>query len=71
MIRTDISDTHRYQCIYLINIPEPVQYHIYALTFPFDLRYKSVTYCYIRKYLYIHTFNVTVPLLMWLEIAAP
>ena len=37
--------THRYQCIYLINIPEPMQYHIYAMAFPFDLRCESVT-CY-------------------------
>ena len=32
------------QCIYLINIPEPVQYHIYAMAFPFNLRCESVTY---------------------------
>ena len=32
--------------IYLVNIPEPVQYHIYALAFPFDLRRESVTYTY-------------------------
>ena len=30
--------------VYLVNIPEPVQYHIYALGFPFDLRCESVTY---------------------------
>ena len=33
----------RYQCVYLVNIPEPVQYHIYAMAFPFDLRCKSAT----------------------------
>ena len=31
-------------CIYLVNIPEPVQYDIYTLDFPFDLRCESVTY---------------------------
>ena len=31
------------QCIYLVNIPEPVQHHIYAMAFPFDLRCESVT----------------------------
>ena len=36
--------THWYWCVYLINIPEPVQYDIYALAFPFDLRCESVTY---------------------------
>jgi len=30
-------------CI-LVNIPEPVQYVIYALTVPFDLRCESGTY---------------------------
>ena len=29
--------------IYLINIPEPVQYHIYAMAFPFGMRCDSVT----------------------------
>ena len=33
--------------VYLINIPDPVQYHIYAMGFPFDLRCESVTYIYI------------------------
>ena len=32
------------QCVYLVNIPEPVQYQIYALEFPFDLRCESATY---------------------------
>ena len=32
---------------YLVNIPEPVQYDIYTLAFPFDLRCESVTYIYI------------------------
>ena len=27
--------------LYLINIPEPVQYHIHAMVFPFDLRCES------------------------------
>ena len=35
---------------YLVNIPEPVQYHIYALAFPFDLWYGSVTFCNIFQY---------------------
>ena len=35
---------HWYQCIYLVNIPDPVQYHIYALAIPFDLRCESVSY---------------------------
>ena len=34
---------HCYLCINLVNIPEPVQYHIYAMVFSFDLRYESVT----------------------------
>ena len=34
---------HWYQCIYLVNNPEPVQYHIYAIAFPFNLRCESVT----------------------------
>ena len=42
--------THQYQCIYLVNIPEPVQYHIYAMAFPFDLRCQSVTFNYIQSY---------------------
>jgi len=29
---------------YLVNIPEPVQYKIYALALPFDLRCESGTY---------------------------
>jgi len=29
-------------CIYLVNIPEPVQYAIYTLASPFDLRCKVV-----------------------------
>ena len=33
--------------VYLINIPEPVQHHIYAMAFPFDLRCESVTCCFI------------------------
>ena len=37
---------HWYKFIYLINIPEPVQYHIYAMAFPFDLRCESVTLGY-------------------------
>ena len=32
------------QCVYLVNIPEPVQYKIYALALPFDLRCESGTY---------------------------
>ena len=38
--------THQYQCVYLVKIPEPVQYHIYAMAFPFDVRCESVTYKY-------------------------
>ena len=39
-----------------VNIPEPVQYHIYALAFPFDLRCESVTSVDIRIiYIYTHT----------------
>ena len=44
--------THQYQCIYLINNPEPVQYHIYAMAFPFDLRCVSVTY---NVHIHTHT----------------
>ena len=29
--------------VYLVNIPEPVQYKIYALALPFDLRCESGT----------------------------
>jgi len=36
--------THCGQCKYLVNIPEPVQYKIYALALPFDLRCESGTY---------------------------
>ena len=32
--------------LYLVNIPEPVQYDIYTLAFPFDLRCESVIYNY-------------------------
>ena len=32
--------------LYLVNIPEPVQYDIYTLAFPFDLRCESVTYIF-------------------------
>ena len=35
---------HWYQRMYLVNIPEPVQYQIYAMAFLFDLRCESVTY---------------------------
>jgi len=31
------------QWVYLVNIPEPVQYKIYALALPFDLRCESGT----------------------------
>ena len=31
------------QCVYLVNIPEPVQYKIYALALSFDLRCESGT----------------------------
>ena len=31
-----------YQCVYLINIPQPVQYRKYTLEFCFDLRCESV-----------------------------
>ena len=41
--------THQYQYVYLVNIPEPVQYHIYAIAFPFDLRCESVTYLFIDE----------------------
>ena len=44
--------THQYQCVYLVNIPEPVQYHIYAMAFPFDLRCESVTLAAIYMYIY-------------------
>ena len=44
--------THCYQCVYVVNIPEPVQYHIYAMAFPFDLRCESDTYIYIYIYIY-------------------
>ena len=30
--------------VYLVIIPEPVQYLIYALVLPCDLRYGSITY---------------------------
>jgi len=36
---------HWPQCVYLVNIPEPVQYKIYVLALPFDLRCESGT-CY-------------------------
>ena len=36
--------THWYQCIYVIDIPKPVQYDIYAMAFSFDLRCESVSY---------------------------
>ena len=36
--------------IYLINIPEPVQYVMYALAVPFDLRCESGTVCACYKY---------------------
>ena len=42
-----------YALIYLVNIAEPLQYHIYAIAFPFDLRYESVT-C---KYKALHCKN--------------
>ena len=32
------------QYVYLVNIPEPVQYHIYTLAFPFDLKCESATF---------------------------
>ena len=38
---------HLPQCVYLVTIPEPVQYKIYALALPFDLRCESGTYIYI------------------------
>ena len=38
-------------CIYLVNIPEPVQYVIYFLAIPFDLRYESGTL--LCKHIYI------------------
>ena len=34
---------HSPQCVYLVNIPEPVQYEIYALALPIDLRCESGT----------------------------
>ena len=27
-----------YALIYLVNIPEPVKYYIYAMAYPYDLR---------------------------------
>ena len=39
--------------VYLVNIPEPVQYDIYTLAFPFDLKCESVTYNIMHAY--IHT----------------
>ena len=47
----NIKILHWPQCVYLVNIPEPVQYKIYALALPFDLRCESVTYIY--TYIYI------------------
>ena len=34
------------QCVYLVNIPEPVQYKIYAPALPFDLRCESGIYSF-------------------------
>ena len=48
--------------MYLINIPEPVQYDIYTLqAFPFDLRCESVTYNIIcmQTFMYFNTFVAT------------
>ena len=46
-IRTVVSAIffilHWPQCIYLVNIPEPVQHKVYALALPFDLRCESGT----------------------------
>jgi len=39
------------QCVYFVNIPEPVQYKIYALALPFDLRCESGTLVYIALYI--------------------
>ena len=44
---------------YIINIPEPVQYHIYAMAFPFDLRCESVTLLYIPWIDTIINYEVT------------
>ena len=55
-----IRETHWYRCIYLINIPEPVQYHIYALAFSFDLRLK-VLHVYMCIYIYIYIYIYTYP----------
>ena len=39
---------------HLVNIPEPVQYDIYILAFPFDLRCESGNYIYIHTHIYIY-----------------
>ena len=50
LIYTHLSVQYLDVCVYLINIPEPVQYDIYTLAFPFDLRHESVTYYNILQY---------------------
>ena len=53
---TVLRYTHWYQCIYLVNIPEPVQYYIYVMAFSFDLKCKSVTHTHTHTYIYIKLF---------------
>ena len=53
-IRTNIS-AH----ISFVNIPEPVQYHIFAMAFPFDLRYESVTHRHAHTHTDTHTHTHT------------
>ena len=50
---------------YNVNIPEPVQYKIYALALPFDLRCESGTYIYIYIYIYILMQVMVLHTLSW------
>ena len=60
--------THWYQWVYLINIPEPVQYHIYAMAFRFDLRCESITWV-LSSYLFVrHLQHDSLVTLIELEI---
>ena len=45
--------------VYLVNIPGPVQYHIYAMAFPFDLRRESVTHRHTHTYMHAHMHKRT------------
>ena len=51
-----IRYSHRYQCVHLVKISEPVQYHIFAIVFP--LKKFQVLYTRCHLYTVMSTYAV-------------